>query len=115
MMSSAPPTTQPVVAVSKPWYTSKIIWAQAISVLLMLLAYLADESVLTGLGLPPQSINWVKLIIVFLNALTIYFRFQTPSIIDGPAVGKATVAAEKADRANARAEFESQKGLRPPP
>ncbi len=115
MSSSSPPTTQPVVAVSKPWYTSKIIWTQVISVALMLLTYLADEAVLAGLGLPPHSVNWVRLIIVFLNALTIYFRFQTPSIIDGPAVGKATVAAEKADKANARSEFEATRGLRPPP
>lgn len=81
---------------AKTWYYSRTIWVQIGSIVLGVLAYLAGMSVFEGLGLSRTHAdlarNYVALIVLGLNLITIELRRRT----DQPIVGTSAAREEAA-------------------
>lgn len=76
--------------VPKPWWKSRILWVQVISIIIAVCMYLGGAGVFEGLGLSAeradQARNWVMLLIAAGNIVTINLRLlPTPPIEGTPA------------------------------
>lgn len=71
------PTTPVPVTKSKPWYTSKTMWAGAITVLLGAYAVVVENQAAFGLHLPPIS----PAVFGILGALGLYGRATANTVI----------------------------------
>ena len=72
-MSQEPTRLEMVSVDSKSWIKSKTVWAQIVTVALLVATFAIGPD--SGLGLSDQVVAYIRLGIVLLNAITtVYFR-----------------------------------------
>jgi len=84
----------------KPWYQSKTVWAQLITLAVAIASLFVEPLVLTQLGLPPVLADhyraWLLMVIAVLNVL---LRFVTSQPLAGtPAAHAAARSRRVAER-----------------
>jgi hypothetical protein len=77
-----------LVTVAKPWWKSRIIWIQVLSLLASILTYIVDNAKPFGVELPPNAPGYVLMFVGVLNLVTLFLRTQTNQPVDNS--GSAT-------------------------